>query len=267
MPRIAANGIELYYELKGPSDAPVLVLSNGILMSTSSWAFQAPLLSRKYRLLLYDCRGQWQSDHPSGPYTIEQHADDLAALLDALAIQQAHIGGVSYGGELSLAFALKYPQRTKSLIVGSVVSQVDPVLAGVVGAWRDAACQRDPDLLYQVTYPFNFSDRWIAANGPALANARARYAALDFDAVVRLIDAFLALDVTDQLDRITAPAMVMVGEEDILKPRRYAQLIASRLPQAEFVIVPASGHALMWEQPETFNSLVLGFVEQAELRS
>jgi len=91
MPKIKANGIELYYELHGSETAPVLTLSNGILMSTASWAFQTPMFSRHYRLLLYDCRGQWQSDRPAGPYSMELHADDLAALLDTLGIESAHL--------------------------------------------------------------------------------------------------------------------------------------------------------------------------------
>jgi len=84
MPRITVNNIDLYYELHGPEDGEVIVLSNGIMMSTASWYFQTQALSKHFRVLLYDCRGMWQSDHPEGPYSMELHADDLAALLDAL---------------------------------------------------------------------------------------------------------------------------------------------------------------------------------------
>ncbi len=260
MPKIKANGIDLYYELHGPADADVVVLSNGVLMSTASWGFQIPVLSPKYRVLTYDCRGQWQSDHPAGPYTMELHADDLAALLQALDIPRAHIAGVSCGAELSLIFAYKYPEQTASLIVGSTVSQVDPVLRGIVENWIEAARCKDANLFFHATYPFNFSEAWIAANAPALEQARARYALLDFDAVITLCEAFLDLNITDQLHRIKAPTLLVVGEEDILKPRRYADLIAARIPQAEYAIVPRAGHAVMWEQAATFNSLVLGFL-------
>lgn len=127
MPEIQANGIKIYYELHGPEDGEVLVLSNGIMMSVASWAFQTAALSKHMRLLLYDCRGMWRSEHPAGPYSMEQHADDLAALLDVLEIQKAHIGGISYGSEVSMEFAIKYPQKTKSLIVIDGVSQIDPL--------------------------------------------------------------------------------------------------------------------------------------------
>jgi 3-oxoadipate enol-lactonase len=262
MPQLKANGIQLYYELHGPEHAPVLVLSNGILMSTASWAFQTPLFSKHYRVLLYDCRGQWQSDHPHEPYSMEQHADDLAALLSALGIPRAHIGGISYGAEVSLVFALKYPSLTQSLLLASTVSQVDAGLCGIVQAWIAAAQRKDPELFFEVTYPSNFSDRWISANPQLLAQARSRYAMLDFDAVVNLCQAFLKLNITSELHRISAPTLLMVGEDDTLKPRRYADVIAREIPHTQYAVVPRSGHALSWEQAGVFNSLVLGFLQQ-----
>jgi 3-oxoadipate enol-lactonase len=262
MPEIIANSCRFYYELDGPDEADVLVLSNGILMSTASWGYQVPIFSRHYRVLRYDCRGQWQSDHPAGPYSMEGHAEDLAALLDALGIARAHIGGISYGAEISLVFALKYPERVRSLVLASLVSQVDPVLAGIAGMWLAAAQRRDPELFFAATYPFNFSQRWIAANPGPLAQARSRYETLDFDAVAELCRAFLQLDVTSELHRITAPTLLMVGEDDNLKPRAYADIIAREMPHAAYVIIPRAGHAVCWEAPLAFNSLVLGFLEQ-----
>lgn len=264
MSEIVANGCRLYYELDGPADGDALVLSNGILMSTASWGYQTPAFARRYRVLRYDCRGQWQSEHPAGPYSMAQHADDLAALLDSLDIARAHIAGISYGAEISMVFALKYPERVQSLILSSAVSQVDPTLAGIAGLWLAAAQRRDPELFFAATYPFNFSGRWIAANAAALAQARNRYAALDFDAVAELCRAFLALDITGDLHRITAPTLVMVGEDDNLKPRAYADIIAREIPHAAYATIPGAGHAVCWEAPLAFNSLVLGFLEQQE---
>ncbi len=262
MPSIKVNGVNLYYELHGPEDAEVLALSNGVLMSTASWGLQTPVLSRRYRLLLHDCRGMWRSEHPAGPYTMDLHADDLAALLDALGIEKAHIGGISYGAELSMAFALKYPARTRSLILSSAVSHSDPVLEGLVGSWSAAARLKDPQLLYQVSYPLNFSDAYIAANRAAIATAAERYKMLDMDAVLELFLCFARLNITSELHRIAAPALVMVGEQDILKPRRYSEIIAREIPGAKLVVVPDAGHALCLEQPGVFNALVLGFLDQ-----
>ncbi len=261
MPTIQANGTQLYYEQHSwdqPGD--VLVLSNGILMSTASWAYQTPVLSRHCRLLLYDCRGMWQSEHPPGPYSMAQHADDLAALLDALGVERAHIGGISYGAEISLVFALRYPARVRSLIVASAVSRVDPLLRAMMDGWIAAAQAKDPELLFRVTLPVNFSERWIAANPAALEAARQRYRQLDMAAFLELLLSFSQLDITADLHRINAPALVMVGEEDILKPKRYAEIIARELPNSELAIIPHAGHAALWEQAAVFNSLILGFL-------
>ncbi len=264
MPKITANGIELYYELHGSKDADVLVLSNGVLMSTASWACQTPVLSQHYRLLLYDCRGMWQSEHPPGPYSMALHADDLAELLDALKIEHAHIGGISYGAEIGMIFALRYPERTRSLILSSAVSQVDRLLEGLMDSWIAAVEAKDPEMFFRVSYPTNFSEAWIAANQEALDAARERYEALDYDAFLELLLSFSGLDVTDDLQTIEAPTLVIVGEEDILKPRKYAEIIVSEIPDTEFAVVPHAGHAVLWEQPGVFNSLILGFLAKQD---
>ncbi len=262
MPKIQVNGISIYYELHGPEGAEVLVLSNGVLMSTASWAYQTPVLARHYRVLLYDCRGMWQSDHPAGPYSMELHADDLAALLDALGIERAHIAGISYGGELSLAFAHKYPAKTCSLVISSAVCHIDPLLSRWMASWLAATRARDPELLFAATVPLNFSEAWIAANPAALEAARQRYAALDMDAFLELLLGFSRLNLTGLLHEITAPALVIVGEDDLLKPRQYAEIIAREIPGAELAVMPHAGHAVSWEQPGLFNTLILGFVSK-----
>lgn len=262
MPKAALNGTELYYELHGPDEAAVLVLSNGVLMSTASWAFQKAVLAKQCRLLLYDCRGMWQSQHPPGPYSMEMHADDLAGLLEHLGIERAHIGGISYGAEIGMVFALKYPDKTRSLILSSAVSHIDPLLAGFMGSWTAATRAKDADLLFEVTYPLNFSEGWIAQNLAALDAARERYKALDFEAFLELLDSFGRLNITGELHNIAAPTLVIVGEDDILKPRPYAEVIAREIPNAELAVVPHAGHAVCWEQPGVFNTLVLGFVHK-----
>lgn len=261
MPKIEANGVQLYYELHGPEDAEVLVLSNGVLMSTASWAYQTPVLAEHYQLLLYDCRGMWQSDHPPGPYSMALHADDLAGLLDGLGIEQAYIGGTSYGAEVSMVFALKYPERTRRLIVTSAVSELDPVLHGLAELWAYAAQNHDPELLFRAVYPLTFSAPWIAANQSVLAQARERYNSLDMDAFLELMRAFMKLDITRDLRQIEVPALVAVGERDLLKPRRYSEIIAREMPHTELAIIPDAGHAAMWEQPAIFNRLILGFLD------
>lgn len=261
MPKIDVSGISFYYELHGPEDAPVLVLNNGILMNAAtSWAFQTRALAAHYRVLQYDCRGQGQSDHPVGPYTMAQHANDLAGLLTALGIEAAHIAGISYGGEVAQAFALQYPERTKSLILADTVSEVGPELQMTVEGWLEAARVADPAFFFNVTAPWNFSPEFIRNNPKLLADAKSRYARLDFPAVARLCECFLGVDFTVQLGHIGAPTCILVGELDLLKGPAYARILMQRIPHAELHILPGAGHASCWERPEQFNTIVLGFL-------
>ena len=260
MPKTAVNGIDLFYEISGPEGAPVLVLSNGIMMSTASWAFQKAGLEKHLRVLLYDCRGMWQSDHPEGPYSMQMHADDLASLLDTLNIKQAHIAGISYGAEISMVFALSYPEKTKSLIVIDGVSEIHPLLWGQTYPWLMAAERNDAELLLRTSYHMNFGEDWIKANQTFIENSVERYAQLDMKALTWLMGAFYELDITDQLQKIKAPTLVIAGEEDLIKGKDYAKIISSQILGSELVLIPGSGHAVCLEKPAILNTLLLGFV-------
>lgn len=260
MPFADVNGVKLYYELHGPEEGETLVLSNGILMSTTSWAFQTIALSKHLRVLLYDCRGMWKSDHPDGPYSMEQHADDLAALLDFLEIKQAHIAGISYGSEISMMFALRFPYKTKSLIVANGVSQIDPLLKAFGDTWVSSANLKSPKFLLETTKPLNFSESYLVKNKTLIDSLEEKYKQLDFGAFIQLMESFYQLNITEQLSNIKSPTLVLVGELDILKSRKYSEIIVQQIPHAEFIIIPGAGHASCLEKPNEFNSIVLGFV-------
>ena len=261
MPFERINGVRLYYEWHGPGDAPVLVLNNGILMNAAaSWQPQTGAFSRAYRVLQYDCRGQGQSDHPEAPYSMAGHADDLAALLDALAVPRAHVLGISYGGEVAQAFALGYPSRVRSLVLADTVSEVGPELQLTCGGWRDAALTGNPDLFFLVTAPWNFSASFIASHRAVLDAARQRYPALDLPAVARLCDAFLGVDFTSRLPEVAAPTLILVGSDDILKGPRYAEVIHHGIRGSRLHVLAGAGHAASWEAPEEFNRVVLEFL-------
>lgn len=261
MPTANVNGVNIYYELHGPEGAPVLVLNNGIIMNAAtSWVHQTRALSKQYRLLQYDCRGQGQSDHPEGSYSMEVHADDLSALLDALNIEKAHIAGISYGGEVAQAFALKYPDKVRSLILMDTVSEVGAELRIIVQSWVHALKTGDALAFFNSTVPWNFSPEFIANNTALLEDAKKRYPLLDFPAVIRLCEAFLEVDFTKRLGEIKAPTCIIVGEKDLLKGIRYAEILKNNIPHTEYHVLMGAGHASCWERPQEFNSVLLGFL-------
>jgi 3-oxoadipate enol-lactonase len=261
MPLCKVNGVELYYEIQGEGEP--IIFGNGVFSNTLGWINQTPIFSKEYQVILYDMRGQGQSEKPEGQYSFDIHAEDQKALLDELGISKVHHVGISYGGELGLVFALKYPDMLKSLVACSAVSFVGPLLREMCLLWRYACELGDPDLFYYSTVPLNFGETFIQENAAILEQAKTRYTQLEYPPLVRLIDAFLMLDITDQLSQIEIPACVIAGEKDILKPAHpYSRLIHEKLPNSEMNIVLDSGHAVTFEQPDDFNSIVLGFLRK-----
>lgn len=260
MPIVLADGVRLYYELYGPADGAVLVLSNGIFATTASWAYQKAALARRFRLLLYDCRGQGQSEHPAGPYSMEQHAADLKALLHALGIAQAHIGGISYGAAVSLLFAARYPAATRSVIAVSAAERADERLRAAVAAWRAACAAADGDALFRLAVESNFTPQWVAGHRAFVQSTRQYYRALDMPAAVRLIDSFLRSDISAVLPQIGAPALIISAAGDSLHTPEQAALLARHIPQADLIVIPDAGHMLIWEKPVAVTTALLDFL-------
>lgn len=262
MPTITVNGVELYYELHGDG-AQTLVLNNGIIASTATWAFQLPALTPHVRVLLYDMRGQgrsqkWQPGDPD--YTWDDHAADLVALLDALDIERAHIGGISYGGELAQVFALRYPERCRTLIIADSVSHIEPQLHAIGDSWRMVAELGDHDLFYQITWYWNFSEAFFKEKYEFLLSRLDAARQLDLPSVAQLCRCFLTMDTTARLGAIQQPTCVLVGDRDILKPVHYSETIARAIPNAELHILPGAGHASFWEAAEAFNAVLVDFL-------
>jgi 3-oxoadipate enol-lactonase len=261
MPVSRVNGINIYYEIHG--DGEPVIFGNGVFSNTLGWVNQVSTFSKEYQVILYDMRGQGQSDKPKEPYSFELHAEDQMALLEHLGISKVHHVGISYGAELGLVFALKYPDMLKSLVACSAVSFIGPLLSEMCQLWRHACVLAEPKIFYHATVPLNFGETFIRNNTAILEQAKARYAQLDYPALVQLLDAFLKLNITDQLSQIKIPTCVIAGEKDILKPAYpYSRLIHDNIPNSEMIIVCDSGHAITFEKPEEFNSIVLGFLRK-----
>ncbi len=225
-----------------------------------------PALAPHYRVLLYDMRGQGQSQKwATGdmPYTWDDHADDLAALLDALDVDSAHIGGISYGGELTLVFALRHPERCRTLIVADAVSHVEPQLEAIIDSWARLAALGDHELFYRSTWYWNFSEAFFAEQYDFLLSRVAAASGLHLPSVEQLCRCFLTLDITGRLGEIRQPACIIVGEKDLLKPVHYSETIAAALPKATLHVLPGAGHASFWEAADAFNRTVLDFLNPA----
>ena len=261
MPIIEVNGINMYYEVHGEGEP--LIFANGVFANTLSWFNQTPVFSKKYKVILYDMRGQGQSDHPNGNYSFDLHVEDQKALLDKLNIKKFHHVGISYGSEVGIYFALKYPKMVESLTICSGVTYLEPYLQYITHLWRNTCSLADPMMFFYSTVPFNFNPTYVNNNQEVFEQAKERYKVLDYPAFVRLIDAFFELNIRpDQLETINIPCCIIVGEKDIIKPLHpYSELMHKHLLNSELYIIPETGHVVIWEKPTEFNSIVLKFLE------
>jgi 3-oxoadipate enol-lactonase len=260
MPQVHVNGVTLHYEFHGPEDGELLILNNGVFMSTASWAFQLPALSRRHRVLAYDMRGQGQSEHPDSPYTWDLHRQDLVALMDALGLEKAHMVGTSYGGELNLIMGIHHPERCQSLVVITSVSHSDPLLVAMIERWRLAAALNDGPAFFRLIYADVYSEAFLQNRPELIPMAEKRYAELDLAAAERLIACFQALDVTAELSKITVPTCIASAELDLLKPPRYGELMHRLIKGSEYHLIPGSGHVAVLEKAGEVNTLILGFL-------
>ena len=252
---------ELYYKTVGQAGEPVALL-NGVMMTTAGWALQTEDFRQQHRVLLHDFRDQLMRSPATGPYDLYTHVEDFRRVVEHTGFWPLHLVGTSYGGEVAVLFAHRYPQLVRSLTVIASVSEVRPLLHQQVQGWQ-LLSRYAPELLYQVSAGLNFSDRFLAANPGVVEKGEARFKDLPptfFAGLYRLCAAFLKLNFTDILPEVAVPTLIIAAEDDRLKPVPYSRLLAERIPRAELAIIPDAGHAVIIERPHLVNQLVLGFI-------
>ena len=250
MPTAEIQGVSIYYELSGQSRETIVFL-NGIAMSVAHWAPYVKAFQGEYCCLCHDMRGQTLSGKPDGEYSLDLHAQDLAELMDKLGIAKVHLVGTSYGAEVAMAFAIRYPEKCLSLTLIDGVSETDPLLEAIVDSWMLAA-ENNARLFYRTILPWNYSPGYINANRELLVKREESVANLPkewFESFNRLCAAFLKINLTDSLSAIQSPTLIIVGEKDILKPYKFSKIIEQRIKGSRLVIVAGSGHAAVLEEP------------------
>ena len=262
---VQANGQELYYALHG--EGPPLVLVMGIGYDSSLWTLaQVPVLSTQFQVILVDNRDAGRSSKARNPYEIADMADDLAGLLDALGIQRSHVLGLSMGGMIALEFALRHGDRLDRLVVAGTGaaparSAVDPIQ---IWSWvkaNDATGEVFGGQQFVSLFSTEFLRNHEAVRDTAELLASNPYP-ISPEAYGRQAGAYRQFDSLDRLAGITAPTLVVVGEQDLLTPPWIAREVAEAIPGARFEVIRGDGssHVVPIERPDEFNRLVSGFL-------
>ncbi len=262
MPHASVDGLRLYYELHGPEAAFPVVCINGLTMDTNAWALQVPALAARFRVVLYDGRGQGQSDKPEGPYLPDQHARDLVGLLDALGLERAHLLGLSNGGVIAMSVAARHPERVASLVLVDTFAHSDTLMQAKLDSWLAALEAGGPGARFDVALPWIWSRAFLEQHADEVRALRQRAAQAPVHAVRALIEGARQIDVRPLLSHIRAPTLVLVGEEDVLTPIWCAREIVEAIPNASLVVIGGAGHAPTIERPDIVNALAVAFFEQ-----
>jgi 3-oxoadipate enol-lactonase len=274
MPMVALpTGIELYYEAHGQGEPLVLLPSTAF--GADCWHLeQVPALARTLRPIILDVRGVGRSTHATGVYTIEQMAADVMALLDYLDVRAAHVLGHSMGGRIALTMALTWPGRVKSLIMAASGSGIAS-RAGehpVVGLSHNLTLNLiergfEPYIRHEWTETTAYFTDEFRARHPERVRAFAEavwqtHARLP--EYLRLVAARQAWEATHRLGDVRVPTLVVVGSADTGGSNHVlqAEVLAQRIPGAEYKVLPGQTHGFFWEQPEETNAWIAEWVQR-----
>jgi pimeloyl-ACP methyl ester carboxylesterase len=275
MPHTYGNGTVTFYEDSG--EGPAVVLIHGHAADLRIWARQVPeLTAAGYRAVRYDVRGHGRSMVPPAGYTWDNYARDLAELLDRLnierpaskplGVERAHLVGLSMGGGIALQFALDYPERALSLtLVDSALpgfgysEEFSSTIQDLVQAVREMGV-RPAFERYFLTHPMLDGIRRYPDRFQELSEIILGYQAPEYQPGYEPPPADGRPQAVERLAEVRAPALVIVGEQDLEDFRLIAGVLAGNLPKARKVVLPGCGHIPPLEDPERFNRVLLEFL-------
>jgi len=252
---IQTGDICLHAEIRGPAKAPVVLLMHSLGTNLHMWDPQAEALAKRYRVICMDMRGHGLSEVPPGPYTMDRLAKDGLALLDALGIEKAHLGGVSIGGHIAMRMAAMAPDRALSLL------PCDTALSfGGAAGWQermDIVAAKGLAAIADATV-----DRWVLDQ--SLASSRGlRRMLLATDPAGWLGCAAALREVTGQelIDKLRCPTTVVVGDRDPSTTPEAAQAIHAAIPGSKLVVIAEAAHIPNLERAEAMTRAVLGHLD------
>lgn len=252
----------LYYETHGRDDAPPLILSAGLGGSADYWTPNLRAMAEHFRVIVYDHRGTGRSDRMlSETISIDDFADDIRLLLDALGVARAHVIGHAAGGIAGLAFALRWPERVNKLVVVNGWSQPDPHFLRCFAARLALLRDSGPEAYLRAQPIFLYPAAWSSEHHDELeAELPHQIAAFPGpETLEKRIAALAKFDIPHHLDGLAVPILALAAKDDILVPHTASEALAAA-PGAAAAWMSWGGHACNVTDPGTFNLLVLDFL-------
>ncbi len=239
-----------------------MLLIMGLSFTHEMWFRVLPILASRCRVILFDNRGMGLSDVPTGPYTIRQMARDAVAVLDAAGVPAAHVIGASMGGMIAQELALTYPARVVSLLLactshGALLARWPRFVRPRGIKWGEAERRARELALAPLLYaPSTPLDR---IHEDLDVQCRSNWTYKGF---LNQFSGILLWSSYRRLPSIRVPTLVVHGDCDRLIPHQNGKVVASRIPGAQFRLIPGAGHILTTDQPDACTRIMVEFVRQ-----
>ena len=255
----AANGLTLHCRDEGPADGPALVFANSLGTDFRVWDALVPLLPAGLRLIRYDKRGHGLSDCPPGPWSIADHAADLAALLDGLGVRGAVVVGLSVGGLIGQQLAATRPDLVRGLVLMDTAARI-----GNEEMWNTRIATVRGKGIAAIAGPI--LERWFSARfraeDPALPLWRSMLTRTPMEGYALTSAAIRDCDLTESTRALAIPVLAMAGEEDGSTPPALVRATAELVAGARFHVIAGAGHLPCVEAPEETARLITGFLRE-----
>jgi 3-oxoadipate enol-lactonase len=249
---VARNGtVKIYWESTGQGPAVLLIAGQG--MTVDGWWATIPILSRSFRVIAFDNRDTGRSGRVPWAYSVPQMAGDAMAVLDAAGEQRAHVYGISLGGLVAQEVALRHPDRVQGLVLGATTAggPTAALPATMPMTFFARAGIMGPEEAEWAAVPYTYSEttRRLHADRIAANIAHRMGSPTETFAYLHQAAAVAKHDTHDRLARITAPTLVVHGEEDLVVPAANALQLAESIPGARLRVWPGAGHLYIIDEP------------------
>ncbi|GLQ50518.1 alpha/beta fold hydrolase [Dyella flava] len=263
MPTAYTSKSGIHWTEQSPAAAlDAVILIHGLGGDSGFWEAEQKALGERFRVLAIDLRGSGQSAGSTGPFSIEDLANDVISVLDHAGISSAHVIGFSMGGLVAQALAVAAPHRVKSLVLAATFAttnqQASLFLKAVGSVYRAGATAKQ---LYELVLPWLFSEKFLSdpRAAPYKVYPEDQSAEQSREDWLRLLDAQLAFDGRAELSKIRMPTLVVCGDEDRLAPRSDAGQLIKGIKGSVLKMIPG-GHLINIESHDEFMAHIEDFL-------
>lgn len=256
---VTVAGITLHYAREGVSDGIPLVFINSLGTDLRLWDGVVPYFTNRFTLIRYDKRGHGLSDCPPAPYSITDHAGDLAGLLDRLEVQKTILIGISVGGMIAQDFAATRPERVEALVLCDTRSKI-----GTAADWNeriDTLRQHGMDHLADAILARWFVPSFAEQSPEAYRGYYNMLTRTPVEGYTGTCEAIRDADLTEATGKIRVPSLVLCGSQDISTPPDLVRQLADQLVNGRFEIIEAAAHLSCVEQPAAFAGRIDRFLK------